>query len=186
MHVAVQTNSIPVQKQLVLAGHGWTVLPGLGIAEDVANGTLSAAPLAKPDVAEPSSSNRSVCCGAERAPPSRHLTWYVALDRPRHPQIRPDTARCRGRRPQAGAPDPLGRGQRQMALRPAPGPPERCSPRYVREAKVGDPSDREPVELVQSVGHRHAPCPEVTRRTVAFSHLTALRSTLIFTCPLVR
>lgn len=50
MDVAVQTNSMRVQKQLVLAGHGWTVLPGLGIAEDVANGTLSAAPLCEPDV----------------------------------------------------------------------------------------------------------------------------------------
>ncbi|MCZ0984972.1 LysR substrate-binding domain-containing protein [Streptomyces diastatochromogenes] len=39
-----------VQKQLVLAGHGWTVLPGVGIAEDVAAGTLSAAPLSEPDV----------------------------------------------------------------------------------------------------------------------------------------
>lgn len=48
--VAVQTNSMPVQKRLVRAGHGWTVLPGVGIAEDVADGTLSAAPLAEPDV----------------------------------------------------------------------------------------------------------------------------------------
>ncbi|MCX5417182.1 LysR family transcriptional regulator [Streptomyces sp. NBC_00059] len=50
MDIAAQTNSMPVQKQLVLAGHGWTVLPGVGIAEDVANGTLSAAPLCEPDV----------------------------------------------------------------------------------------------------------------------------------------
>ncbi|TPQ23497.1 LysR family transcriptional regulator [Streptomyces sporangiiformans] len=50
MDVVVQTNSMRVQKQLVLAGHGWTVLPGVGIAEDVAQGTLSAAPLCEPDV----------------------------------------------------------------------------------------------------------------------------------------
>ncbi|WP_460062677.1 LysR family transcriptional regulator [Streptomyces sp. YKOK-I1] len=50
MDVAVQTNSMRVQKQLVLAGHGWTVLPGVGIAEDVARGTLSAAPLCEPEV----------------------------------------------------------------------------------------------------------------------------------------
>ncbi|MEU1517481.1 LysR family transcriptional regulator [Streptomyces sp. NPDC005811] len=50
MDVAVQTNSLRVQKQLVLAGHGWTVLPGVGIAEDVARGTLSAAPLCEPEV----------------------------------------------------------------------------------------------------------------------------------------
>lgn len=50
MDIAVQTNAMRVQKQLVLAGHGWTVLPGVGIAEDVADGTLSAAPLCDPDV----------------------------------------------------------------------------------------------------------------------------------------
>ncbi|MDQ1040213.1 LysR family nitrogen assimilation transcriptional regulator [Streptomyces sp. V3I8] len=50
MEVVVQTNSLRVQKQLVLAEHGWTVLPGVGIAEDVANGTLSAAPLTEPAV----------------------------------------------------------------------------------------------------------------------------------------
>ncbi|MFI0715000.1 LysR family transcriptional regulator [Streptomyces inhibens] len=50
MNVAVQTNSMRVQKQLVPAGHGWTVLPGVGIAEDVAQGALSAAPLCEPDV----------------------------------------------------------------------------------------------------------------------------------------
>ncbi|MFJ3780088.1 LysR family transcriptional regulator [Streptomyces sp. NPDC090075] len=50
MDIVVQTNSMRVQKQLVLAGHGWTVLPGVGIAEDVVHGTLSAAPLSEPDV----------------------------------------------------------------------------------------------------------------------------------------
>lgn len=50
MEVAAQTNSLRVQKRLVRAGHGWTVLPGVGIAEDVARGELSAAPLTAPDV----------------------------------------------------------------------------------------------------------------------------------------
>lgn len=50
MDVVVQTNSMRVQKRLVQAGHGWTVLPGVGIAEDVARGALSAAPLSEPDV----------------------------------------------------------------------------------------------------------------------------------------
>ncbi|MEV1065593.1 LysR family transcriptional regulator [Streptomyces sp. NPDC050263] len=50
MDVIVETNSMRVQKQLVVAGHGWTILPGVGIAEDVENGTLSAAPLCEPDV----------------------------------------------------------------------------------------------------------------------------------------
>ncbi|TYB46308.1 LysR family transcriptional regulator [Actinomadura chibensis] len=46
--IAAQTNSMHVQKRLVRAGHGWTILPGVGIAEDVADGSLSAAPLCDP------------------------------------------------------------------------------------------------------------------------------------------
>ncbi|MFG2123481.1 LysR substrate-binding domain-containing protein [Streptomyces sp. NPDC048710] len=42
-----------VQKQLVLAGRGWTVPPGVGIAADLAAGTPSAAPLAGPDAWRP-------------------------------------------------------------------------------------------------------------------------------------
>lgn len=59
--VAVQTNSMRVQKQLVLAGHGWTILPGVGIADDVADGLLSAAPLCEPEVP------RSIVLGSRRA-----------------------------------------------------------------------------------------------------------------------
>ncbi|MFE2032343.1 LysR family transcriptional regulator [Streptomyces scopuliridis] len=61
MDVVVQTNSMRVQKQLVLAGYGWTVLPGVGVAEDIASGTLSGAPLCEPDV------RRSVVLGTPRA-----------------------------------------------------------------------------------------------------------------------
>jgi DNA-binding transcriptional LysR family regulator len=39
-----------LQKQLVLAGHGWTVLPAAGAAEDVRSGALSGAPLDGPAV----------------------------------------------------------------------------------------------------------------------------------------
>jgi LysR family nitrogen assimilation transcriptional regulator len=48
--IAVQTNSMGLQKQLVRSGHGWTILPGAGIAADVAARTLSAAPLTDPEV----------------------------------------------------------------------------------------------------------------------------------------
>jgi DNA-binding transcriptional LysR family regulator len=48
--IAVQTNSLTLQKQLVLGGHGWTILPGAGIGGDVAAGLLSAGPLAGPEV----------------------------------------------------------------------------------------------------------------------------------------
>lgn len=47
--VTIQTNSMLLQKKLVLAGHGWTVLPAAGIAGDVAAGTFSGAPLTAPE-----------------------------------------------------------------------------------------------------------------------------------------
>lgn len=50
LSVVVQTNSMRVQKQLVTAGHGWTILPGVGVAADLAGGALSAAPLCDPQV----------------------------------------------------------------------------------------------------------------------------------------
>ncbi len=58
---SVQTNSMRAQKQLVRAGHGWTILPAVGIAADVADGSLSAAPLSEPDVW------RSIVLGTPRA-----------------------------------------------------------------------------------------------------------------------
>lgn len=58
--VAVQTNSMSVQKQMVLAGHGWTVLPAAGVAQDVQDGRLSGAPLGEPAL------SRSVVIGLPR------------------------------------------------------------------------------------------------------------------------
>jgi DNA-binding transcriptional LysR family regulator len=57
--VAVQVNSMELQKRLVLAGHGWTVLPAAGVASDVASGELSGAPLTDPEV------TRSVVLGLQ-------------------------------------------------------------------------------------------------------------------------
>jgi DNA-binding transcriptional LysR family regulator len=59
--IAIETNSMRLQKQLVLAGYGWTVLPAAGVASDVASGVLSGAPLVEPD------SSRSVVLGLPRA-----------------------------------------------------------------------------------------------------------------------
>lgn len=76
MDVVVQTNSMRVQKQLVLAGHGWTILPGVGIAEDVMRGALSAAPLCEPDVW------RSIVLGTPRAgrtPPAVEVVARVLV-----------------------------------------------------------------------------------------------------------
>jgi len=58
--VTVQTNSMDIQKRLVLAGHGWTVLPAAGVASDVAAGRFSGAPVTAPDVV------RSVVLGLRR------------------------------------------------------------------------------------------------------------------------
>jgi DNA-binding transcriptional LysR family regulator len=50
LNVSVQTNSMTMQKALVHGGHGWTVLPAVGLADDVASGSLGAAPLCEPEV----------------------------------------------------------------------------------------------------------------------------------------
>jgi LysR family nitrogen assimilation transcriptional regulator len=58
--IAIETNSMYLQKQFVLAGHGWTVLPAAGVAGDVAAGRLSGAPLTDPELL------RSVVLGMQR------------------------------------------------------------------------------------------------------------------------
>lgn len=59
--IAIESNSMALQKTLVLAGHGWTILPAAGVAGDVAAGVLSGAPLSEPEVW------RSVVLGLQRA-----------------------------------------------------------------------------------------------------------------------
>jgi LysR family transcriptional regulator, nitrogen assimilation regulatory protein len=58
--ITVQTNSMSLQKKLVIAGHGWTVLPAAGVAADVAAGILSGAPVTAPAV------ERSLGLGLQR------------------------------------------------------------------------------------------------------------------------
>ena len=72
VEIAVQTNSMILQKQLVTAGHGWTILPGAGVAADVARGALSAAPLTDPEVL------RSIAIGTPRAGPVSPAARIVA------------------------------------------------------------------------------------------------------------
>lgn len=95
LNAAVQTNSMWVQKQLVLAGYGWTVLPAAGIAADVARGELSAAPLCEPDVF------RSVVLGTQRigrTPPAVEVVVRELTDLIR-------TAVRQGKWPSARLPD---------------------------------------------------------------------------------
>lgn len=50
LDIAVETNDAGVQKQLVQSGFGWTVLPGIMVAEEAAGGTLNAAPIINPGI----------------------------------------------------------------------------------------------------------------------------------------
>ena len=48
LSVVAETNSMSVQKSLVLGGHGWTILPSIAIVDDVESGKLAAAPFSEP------------------------------------------------------------------------------------------------------------------------------------------
>jgi DNA-binding transcriptional LysR family regulator len=48
--IAVETNAMSVQKSLVLGGHGFTILPPVAFAEELARKRVSAAPLCDPRI----------------------------------------------------------------------------------------------------------------------------------------
>ena len=48
--VVAETNAMSIQKSLVIAGHGLTILPSIAVADDIARGILTAAPLIKPSL----------------------------------------------------------------------------------------------------------------------------------------
>ncbi|WP_246271913.1 LysR family transcriptional regulator [Amycolatopsis acididurans] len=50
LHSTVNTNSMALQKKLARAGHGWTILPAVGLVDEIAAGTLCVAPLGEPEV----------------------------------------------------------------------------------------------------------------------------------------
>lgn len=50
VETVVETNALSIQRQLVAAGHGWTVLPASGVGREVADGRLRAAPVGEPPV----------------------------------------------------------------------------------------------------------------------------------------
>jgi len=58
--IALETNSMSVQKQMVLTGRGWTILPAAGVARDVQQGKFSGAPLTEPSL------SRAVIVGLPR------------------------------------------------------------------------------------------------------------------------
>ena len=63
-----------VQKQMVLAGRGWTILPGAGVARDVQEGRLSGAPLSTPSL------SRSVVVALQRTNRISRAVQAVNLD----------------------------------------------------------------------------------------------------------
>lgn len=50
LSVVAETNAMSIQKSLVLAGHGFTILPTIAVADDIARGVLSGAPLVSPSL----------------------------------------------------------------------------------------------------------------------------------------
>lgn len=48
--IVVEVNSLHAQKQLVYAGHGWSILPAAGASADIDAGRLDGAPLDRPTV----------------------------------------------------------------------------------------------------------------------------------------
>ncbi|MDN7852245.1 LysR substrate-binding domain-containing protein [Burkholderia seminalis] len=48
LRVVAETNTLSVQKERVARGHGWTILPAVAVTQEIAQRTLSAAPLAPP------------------------------------------------------------------------------------------------------------------------------------------
>ncbi|SAK81563.1 LysR family transcriptional regulator [Caballeronia catudaia] len=48
LQVFAETNALSVQKELVAQGHGWTILPAVGVTQEVERRTLTAAPLISP------------------------------------------------------------------------------------------------------------------------------------------
>jgi LysR family transcriptional regulator, nitrogen assimilation regulatory protein len=59
-NVTAQANEMALQKLLVKAGRGWTVLPAVGVAADVADGIFSAAPICNPEI------TRTLAIGLQR------------------------------------------------------------------------------------------------------------------------
>lgn len=50
LRLSAETDSMRIQRSLVLGGHGYTILPQIAVADDVARGVLSAAPFTAPEL----------------------------------------------------------------------------------------------------------------------------------------
>lgn len=93
LDITVQTNSMSLQKQLVLAGHGWTILPAAGIAGEAASALFSAAPLTEPVI------HRSIAIGTPRVGPSTPAAQLVAAELARQVRAAAGSSRWPSARP---------------------------------------------------------------------------------------
>lgn len=59
--IVAEVNSLQLQKTLVQAGHGWTMLPAAAVRHDVESGLLTGAPLSEPHI------TRHVVLGLQRS-----------------------------------------------------------------------------------------------------------------------
>ncbi|NUU24220.1 MAG: LysR family transcriptional regulator [Streptomycetaceae bacterium] len=114
----VATDSLRMQRQLVRAGLGWGILPGVALADDLAQRTLSAAPLCDPDIW------RSIALVTRRATPT--------------PQSVRAVARAVTRQAKAAARD----GAWPLRTEPSPQPPQ---PRHQHQLERDRPAS--PVRL---------------------------------------
>lgn len=72
--IVMESNSMHVQKNLVNAGYAWTVLPAVGVAKEIAAGTLTAAPLVEPEVI------REVVLGVRRSAQTSRAVQAVSTE----------------------------------------------------------------------------------------------------------
>lgn len=72
VNTVVTTDSLRMQRQLVGAGLGWSILPGVALADDLDRRIISAAPLCDPDVW------RSIALVTRRAAPTPQSVRAVA------------------------------------------------------------------------------------------------------------
>ncbi|MGB6102430.1 MAG: LysR substrate-binding domain-containing protein [Pusillimonas sp.] len=74
LNIQVETNSMSVQKRLVLDGHGYTVLPSIAVVEDLSQGILAAAPVIDPVL------KRRIVLGVSTARPQSNAVHCVVTE----------------------------------------------------------------------------------------------------------
>ena len=74
LDLSAETNALSIQRSLVLGGHGLTILPPIAVAEDLAQGRLSGAPISDPDI-----TRTIVLALPSNRPTGRHIRSVVNI-----------------------------------------------------------------------------------------------------------